>query len=87
MSAVEGIDVRMLRRYVYMRKGVGEKAADIHNLTHLLSLLEHCEADRVPVGPRVLASFADQINSDICSIQELLDDFIFIVNAERTLAS
>lgn len=87
MSTIEGIDTRMLRRYVHMRKGISEKAADIHNLSHLLSLLEHCEADSILVDPKVLASFADQINSDICAIQEQLDDFIFIVNAEQALAS
>lgn len=85
MSTIEGIDTRMLRRYVHMRKHVGKKTTEIHNLSHLLSLLEHCPEDSIPVDPKVLASFAGQINSDVCAIQELMDDFIFIVNAEQAL--
>ena len=37
------------------------------------------------MSPKVLASFADQINSDICSITEQLDEFIYILDAERML--
>lgn len=87
MSTIEGISAPMLKKYVTMRKGVGEKAQHAGNLAYILSLLEHCDEDMIPVDPKVLAAFADEINSDVCSMLEQLDEFIFIVNAEQALAS
>ena len=34
------------------------------------------------MSPHALAELADQIDSDVCAIQELLDDFIYVTEAE-----
>jgi len=86
MNTAPGIAPEMLRKYLETRKAIAKRADRIGNLTYLLSLLEHCDQDTIPVDPKVLASFADEINSDICSIQELLDEFIYILDAEKTLS-
>ncbi len=80
--AVKGIDARMLRRYLDTRKVIGKKADRIIGVAHLLSLLKHCGDDTVPVSPSALADCADLIDSEICSILEYLDDFIFPTDAE-----
>jgi hypothetical protein len=79
---IKGIDARMLRRYLDTRKVIGKKADRIIAVSHLLSLLKHCGDDTVPVSPSALANCADLIDSEICSILEYLDDFIFPTEAE-----
>jgi hypothetical protein len=81
------IDPELLRKYVKMREAVRLRGSQIENLTYLLSLLDHCDKDTIPVSPKVLASFADEINSDITFIQEELDEFIYIMDAEKALNS
>ena len=85
MNTVPGVDHPTLRRYLETRKAIAKRADNACNLTYILSLLEHCEQDTIPVDPKVLASFADQINSDICAIVESLDAFIYILDAENAL--
>lgn len=85
MSAIEGISIPVLRRYLHLRRDVGQKAKHASDITYLLSLLHHCDSDTIDVDPQVLASFADQINADVCSILEQLDEFIYIVDAENAL--
>ncbi len=86
MNVVPGVDHPTLRRYLETRKAIAKRADRIGNLTYILSLLEHCDQDTIPVSPQVLASLADQINSDICGIVECLDEFIYILDAEKTLS-
>ena len=86
MNTAPGIDPEMLRKYLETRKAVAKRAERICNLAYILSLLEHCDDDVIPVSPQVLASFADQINSDVCSITEQLDTFLYILDAEKTLS-
>jgi hypothetical protein len=85
MNTVPGVDRPTLQRYLETRKAIAGHASQIENLTYILALLDHCDQDTIPVSPKVLASFADQINSDICSITEQLDEFIYILDAERML--
>ena len=83
--SVKGIDARMLRRYLDTRKVIGKKADRIIAVSHLLSLLKHCGDDTVPVSPAALANCADLIDSELCSILEYLDDFIFPTDAEAAV--
>ena len=84
MKKVKGIDAGMLRKYLETRKTIAKRAARISALVHLLTLLKHCGDDTVPVSPAALATCADQIESELCSILEYLDDFIFPTDAEAS---
>lgn len=81
-SPVKGIDAKMLQRYLDTRKVIAKKADRIIAVAHLLNLLKHCGDDTIPVSPSALANCADLIDSEICSILEYLDDFIFPTDAE-----
>ncbi len=83
MNKVPGIKPEMLQRYLNARKAIAARSIRIINIAHLLNLLKHCDSDTVAVCPQVLASLADQIDSDICGIIESLDDFIYILDAEK----
>ena len=85
MKKVKGIDAEMLKRYLMTRKTIAKRAARISALAHLLSLLKHCGEDTVPVSPAALATYAEQIESELCSILECLDDFIFPTDAEASV--
>lgn len=81
----ESIDREVLERYLETRKVIAGHAERVVTLSHLLGLLRHCAADSVEVSPSALAAVADLIDSDICSIQETLDDFIYPVEAEEVV--
>jgi hypothetical protein len=85
MNVVPGVDRPTLKRYLDARKAISKRATHITNVSHILMLLEHCDDDVIPVCPQVLAEFADMINSDICSILEQLDQFIYVLDAEKQL--
>ena len=85
MNIVPGVDRPTLKRYLDTRKSIATKANCICDITHILTLLQHCADETIPVDPSVLASFADRINSDTCAIIEELDNFIYILDAEKQL--
>ena len=74
-----------LDAYLDTRKVIGKKADRIVAVTHVLSLMKHCGDDTVPVSPAALANCADLIDSELCSILEYLDDFIFPTDAEAAV--
>ena len=82
----DGVDREVLEKYVQIRKTIAKRADRIVALAHLLGLLRHCDGE-IEVDPSSLAMVGDLIDSDICSILEMLDDFIYIVEAEEVLAS
>ena len=84
-TPIKGVDAKMLRRYLDTRKTIAKKADRIVAVTHLMSLMKHCGDDTVSVSPAALANCADLIDSEICSILEYLDDFIFPTDAEAAL--
>jgi hypothetical protein len=85
MMKAEGIDREVLESYVEMRKAVTKHVDRIVAITSLLMLLKHCGDDLIKVSPMALSELADQIDSDACAIQDLLDDFIFQGDAEAIL--
>ncbi len=80
----EGIDREVLEQYVETRKGIAKRADRIVALSHMLSLLKHCDSE-IEVDPSSLALVGDLVDSDICSILEMLDGFIYVVDAEAVL--
>jgi len=60
------------------------KTRDPAEAAHLLGLLKHCD-DTIEVSPSSIAVVGDLIDQDICGIQEKLDEFIYILDAEEAL--
>ena len=87
MNTVPGVDLKVLRRYITARKEISQRAVRITNIAHCLNLLKHCPEDVIPVCPHVIADLGDQIDREICGIQETLDGFIYILDAEETVKS
>lgn len=85
MKTIEGISNPMLKKYVQTRMEMAAKAESVLNLTYLISLLERCDQDTIPINPKVLAFFADRINSEVHGLIEQLDQFIYILDAENQL--
>ena len=83
----EGIDREVLEKYVEMRREITRRIDRVVALAHLLNLLRHCGDDEIEVSPMALAVVADLVDADVTSIQESLDDFIYVVEAEEVLAS
>ncbi|MDF7826985.1 hypothetical protein P4B35_23375 [Pontiellaceae bacterium B12227] len=74
-----------LQRYVEMRKQLSKRADRSIALMHLLGLLQYCDEPAIEVDPQALAVVADLVDADVTSIQELLDDWLYIVDAEAAL--
>jgi hypothetical protein len=84
---LEGMDKEVLGQYVEMRKDVTKRVDRVVALMHLLELLKYCPDDTVEVCPMALSVVADLVDSDVTSIQEMLDGFIYIVEAEEAIDS
>ncbi|VGO11848.1 hypothetical protein PDESU_00395 [Pontiella desulfatans] len=79
------IDREVLERYLETRNAVTKRVDRIVAVAHLLGLLKHCGDDTIEVSPSAIAVVADLVDSDICSIQECLDEFLFQGDAESAL--
>ncbi|MDF7826968.1 hypothetical protein P4B35_23290 [Pontiellaceae bacterium B12227] len=51
----------------------------------LLGLLEHCSTPTIEVDPQALAVVADLVDADVTTIQELLDDWLYVGDADAAL--
>lgn len=80
----EGMDREVLERYVGMRKAITGHADRIVGVAHLLGLLKHCDGS-IEVDANALSAVGGMIGSDACSIQETLDGFIHVPEAEEVL--
>ena len=80
LNSAESLDHETLQRYLETRKAITERF-----VAHLLGLLKQCGEDSIPVSPSAIAKVADMIDSDICGIQETLDEFIYVLDAEAVL--
>ena len=85
-DSAEGISREVLQRYLAARAAIAECSDRIVGVVHLLGLLRHCGEDSIPVSPSALASMADLIDQDICGIQEQLDEFVYLLDAEELVA-
>ena len=82
----DSIDREVLQRYLVARKAITKHADRIVAVSHLMGLWKQCSDDAVTVSPASLAIVADMIDQDICSIQEQLDEFIYVLDAEEVAA-
>jgi len=85
MDTIKGISTELLHRYVEMRRRIEREANAIHSITSMLALLETCGDDRIDVDPVALGKINKMLNTNILNIWEILDDFIYIVQAESEL--
>ena len=74
----------LLRYYVEMRRRVDIEANTIFSITSMLALLETSGDDTINVDPIAIGKINQTLNKNILNIWEILDDFIYIVQA-RTL--
>jgi len=82
---IVGISPELLRRYVEMRHKLDLEANTILSITSMLALLETCGNDSLNVDPVALGRFNRILNRNILNIREILDDFIYIVQAKIEL--
>ncbi len=82
---LETMDREVLEKYVEMRRAVTKRVDRIVAVMHLLGLLEHCSNPAIGVDPSALAVVADLVDADATTIQELLDGFVYVVEAEEVL--
>ncbi len=80
---IKGVSENMLRSYVDMRQKVDIEAKTIYSLANLLALLQQCGDDRIHIDPIALGYVQSLIERSILNIWEMLDDFIYIVEARR----
>ena len=82
---IKGVSQDMLHRYVDMRQKFDTEAKTIHSLASLLSLLQHCGDDKLEVDTDALGFVHGLIDKSILNIWEMLDDFIYIVEAQQMI--
>ena len=83
-SKLEGISTECLKRYVETRGRIDIEANNIYAVTSIVTLLECCSDDTLNIDPIALGKIHQTLNKNILNIWEILDDFIYIVQA-RTL--
>ena len=84
-TEIEGISAELLHRYVETRRRIDLEANSIFSLTSILTLLENCGDDKIEVDPVALGKISQMLNKNILNIWEILDDFIYIVQAQSVL--
>jgi len=86
MDTTEGIPPDLLQRYVEMRHKLDAEANSISAMTSLLALFDKCGDDIIVVDPVALAKIHQMLNTNILNIWEILDDFIYLVQAKSELS-
>lgn len=84
-NTIEGVSNKMLKKYVTMRQKVDIEAKTIQSFTNLLALFQLFEDDTIEVEPISLGYSYSLIERSILNIVDLLDDFIYIVEASDIL--
>ncbi len=82
---IAGISPELLHRYVEMRRKVADETETIHSITSMLALFETSGDEKMVVDPVALGKINQILNTNILNIWEILDDFIYIVQAELEL--
>jgi hypothetical protein len=85
VSRIEEIPPDLLHRYVEMRHKLDAEASSIFNITSMLALFDNCGDDKLEVDPVALGKLNQTLNSNILNIWEILDDFIYLVQAKLEL--
>ncbi len=85
ITKIEGISTKLLHRYVETRLRIDAEANSIFGISSMLALLETCGDDKIEVDPVALGKINQMLNKNILNIWEILDDFIYIVQAKSEL--
>ncbi len=85
MNSIDGISIKMLHRYVETRHKIDAEANIISSLTSMLTLLGTSGDDKIEVVPIALGKINQLLNTHILNIWEILDDFIYIIQAQSIL--
>ena len=85
ISKLEGLSTQWLQRYVETRNRIDIEANSIYSVTSLNALLESCGDNTLNVDPVALGKMHQALNKNILNIWEILDDFIYIVQAKSIL--
>ena len=80
-----GLNNDWLQRYVKMRHKIDIEANSIYSISSMLALIDRCGDDKIDVDPVALGKINQTINNNILNIWEILDDFIYIVQAKSDL--
>lgn len=83
MNSTDGISPVVLSRYVEARRRIDAEANSIFSITSMLALLETCGDDKIEVDPVALGKINQMLNKNILNIWEILDDFIYLVEARQ----
>jgi len=82
---LKGISLELLHRYIEMRRKFDVEANIIHSITSMLGHLETCGDDVIKVDPVALGKVHQIINDNILNIWEIMEDFIYILDAKLEL--
>jgi len=84
-SSTAGHSSELLHRYVEMRRKLDVEADSILSITSMLALLKTCGDDTIKVDPVALGKVNQIILDNILNIWEILNDYIYIVDAKSEL--
>jgi len=84
-SKLDGLSTQWLQRYVETRDRIDIEANSIYAVTSLIALLESCGDDTLNLDPVALGKIHKILNTNILNIWEILDDFIYIVQARMLI--
>lgn len=85
ISILEELSPDVLYNYVTMRQRIDVEANSIYSITSMLALFEICGDDKAEVDPIALGKINQMLNTNILNIWEIMDDFIYIVQAKSEL--
>ena len=85
ISKTRGASPELLQRDVEMRHKLDAEANSIFSITSMLALLDKCGDDTIKVDPVTLGKINQLLNKNILNIWEILDDFIYLVQAKSEL--
>jgi len=85
ISILEELSPDVLYNYVTMRQRIDVEANSIYSITSMLALFEICSDDKAEVDPIALGKINQMLNTNILNIWEIMDDFIYIVQAKSEL--
>ena len=84
-SKLEGLSTDWLKHYVETRRRIDIEANSVYAVTSLIALLEGCGDDTLNIDPVALGKIHQILNTNILNIWEILDDFIYIIQARSVL--
>jgi len=68
-----------------MRRKINTEANNIFDITSMLALLYACGDDTIEVDPVAFGRINQMLNTNILNIWEILNDFIYMVQAQLEL--